>query len=181
MSSAPNVARTEWGLLKANPLSDVRRPAKPIPRDRLATKDEMKKLSHSAGADLGHATARAYHAFLFAMETAMRAGEITGLTWDRVDLTKCVARLTHTKNGRPRDVPLSSEAARLIEAVPRADPVFGVYSRQLDVLWRKLRGRAGVEGLTFHDSRHMAIHAARTETGCAGAGADGRSHQPRNA
>ncbi|KFI24128.1 site-specific integrase, partial [Paenirhodobacter enshiensis] len=90
-------------------------------------------------------------------ETAMRAGEIAGLVWDRVDLTKRVAHLDHTKNGRPRDVPLSSEAVRLLEALPHVDPVFGLESRQLDALWRKLRDRAGVAGLTFHDSRHAAI------------------------
>lgn len=157
MSSALNVARKEWGVIKANPLSDVRRPAKPVPRDRLATKEEMEKLAHSAGDDLTMATARAYHAWLFAVETAMRAGEIAGLSWDRVDLNRRVARLTHTKNGRSRDVPLSTEAVRLIEALPKADPVFGLQSRQLDALWRKLRDRAGVDGLTFHDSRHMAI------------------------
>lgn len=157
MSSAMNVARKEWGLIKVNPISDVRKPTKPQPRDRLATDDEMKRLAHSAGSDLSHATARAFHAFLFAVETGMRAGEIAGLTRERVDLQTRVAKLITTKNGRPRDVPLSTEAVRLIKQLPVADPVFGLQSRQLDVLWRKLRDRAGVEGLTFHDSRHMAI------------------------
>lgn len=87
----------------------------------------------------------------------MRAGEICGLTWDRVDLSERVAHLVKTKNGRPRDVPLSTEAVRLIEALPHADPVFGLSSRQLDALWRKLRDRAGVVDLTFHDSRAEAV------------------------
>ncbi len=157
MSSVLNVARREWGLLKVNPLSDVRKPTKPPPRDRLPTQDEIDRMAHSAGSDLSKTTARSFHAFLFAIETAMRAGEIVGLEWDRVDLTKRVARLTHTKNGRPRDVPLSSEAVRLLEALPHMEPVFGLSSRQHDVLFRKVRDRAGVEGLTFHDSRHAAI------------------------
>ena len=38
-----------------------------------------------------------------------------------------------------------------------SSPVFDLTSRQLDVLWRKLRDRAGVTGLTFHDARHEAI------------------------
>jgi integrase len=54
---------------------------------------------------------------------------------------------------------LSSRAVSLLEALPKLDPVFGLSSRQLDVLFRKLRDRAGVEGLTFHDSRHAAITA----------------------
>ena len=157
MSSVLNTARREWGLIATNPLSDVRKPPKPPARDRLPTGDEIERMRHSAGEDLTTATARAFHAFLFALETAMRAGEIAGLEWDRVDLNRRVARLVHTKNGRPRDVPLSSEAVRMLEALPYADPVFGLTSRQLDALFRKVRDRAGVVGLTFHDSRHSAV------------------------
>lgn len=157
MSSALNVARTEWRLIASNPLSDVRKPAKPPPRDRLPTQHEIDRMRHVAGVDLTKTTARAFHAFLFAIETGMRAGEIAGLKWDKVNLEKRVARLTHTKNGRPRDVPLSREAVRLLKALPELEPVFGLSSRQLDALFRKVRDKAGADGLTFHDSRHAAI------------------------
>ncbi|UWR73137.1 tyrosine-type recombinase/integrase [Phaeobacter inhibens] len=157
MSSVLNVARKEWELISANPISDVRKPTKPQPRDRLPTSAEIEAMQISAGEDLNKATARAFHAFKFAMESAMRAGEIAGLEWDRVDLDRRVALLTHTKNGRPREVPLSTKAVELLRALPELNPVFGLSSRQLDVLFRKLRDRADVTGLTFHDSRHAAI------------------------
>lgn len=157
LSAILTQARKEWGLISSNPLADVRRPAAPPARDRMPTDEEMEALAISAGSDLTNATARAFHAFLFSIETAMRAGEVVGLTWDRVDLKKRVARLDVTKNGTAREVPLSSEAVRLLEALPRKDPVFGLTSAQLDALWRKLRDRAGVVGLTYHDSRHVAI------------------------
>lgn len=157
ISGVLTVARKEWGLIDANPIADVRKPSKPPPRDRIVTDDELARLAVSAGADLGNATARAFHAFLFAIETAMRAGEIVGLAWDRVDLVHRVCKLPMTKNGTARDVPLSKEAVRLLECLPGTDPVFGLNSRQLDVLWRKLRDRAAVSDLTFHDSRHIAI------------------------
>jgi integrase len=159
MSSVLSTARREWGLISSNPLSDVSKPRKPPPRDRLPTQDEIETMLHCAGSDLAKATARAFHAFRFALETAMRAGEIAGLEWDRVDLDRRVVRLIHTKNGRPRDVPLSTKAVSLLEALPKADPVFGLSSRQLDVLFRKSRDKANVVGLTFHDSRHSAITA----------------------
>jgi integrase len=151
------VARKEWGLLSVSPMLDVRKPASPEPRDRLATAAEMERLALSAGTDLTNSTARAFHAFLFAVETGMRAGEIIGLVWERVDLDKRVARLAQTKNGTARDVPLSSEAVRLLQALPRDDPVFALSSASLDALWRKLRDRAVVDDLVFHDSRHLAI------------------------
>jgi len=157
MSSVLSTARREWGMIAVNPMTDVRKPKKPPGRDRLPTDDELARLAHAAGDDLSNATARAHHAFLFALETGMRAGEIVGLTPDRIDLGRRVARLVHTKNGRARDVPLSSEAVRLLQALPESSPVFGLESRQLDVLWRKLRDRATADGLTFHDSRHAAI------------------------
>jgi integrase len=45
----------------------------------------------------------------------------------------------------------------MLEALPRLDPVFGLTSRQIDALWRKIRGKAGVEGLNFHDARAWAL------------------------
>lgn len=79
MGSVFSVARREWGLVGDSPLSDVRKPQEPAARDRLPTKKELERLELSAGSDLETATARAYHAFLFAGETAMRAGEVIGM------------------------------------------------------------------------------------------------------
>ena len=157
LSAVLTTARRDWGLINANPISDVRRPKPPPPRDRLPTPDEFERLAIAAGDDLGQARARAYHAFLFACETAMRAGEICSLTWDRLDLDKRVARLDRTKNGTARDVPLSTAAVDLIRALPQNDPVFGLSASLCDASFRKLKTLAGVEGLTFHDSRHLAI------------------------
>ena len=150
-------SQREWGLLTVNPMDGVKRPPQPPARQRLPMDAEIEALAISAGQDLSKSTARAFHAFLFAMETAMRAGEIIGLTWDRVDLEQRVATLPRTKNGTAREVPLSSEAVRLLQALPDARTCFGLSSGQLDALWRKLRDRAGVEGLTFHDSRASAL------------------------
>lgn len=147
----------EWGLISVNPMVGVRRPKAPPPRDRLPTDDEIDRLHLAAGTDLNTATGRAFHAFLFAGETAMRAGEIVGLTWSNVSLERRVAHLPITKNGTARDVPLTSRAVELLRALPDLDPVFGLSSGQLDALFRKIRSRAAVEGLRFHDSRAWAL------------------------
>jgi len=157
LSSVLTVARKEWGLISESPMADVRKPPSPPPRDRRPNPEELERLAVSAGNDLTHSTARAFQAFLFAIETAMRAGEIVGLQWDHIDLARRTCHLNKTKNGTARDVPLSSEAVRLLRAMPHADPVFGLSSAHLDALWRKIRARAGITGLTFHDSRHEAI------------------------
>lgn len=157
MGSVFSVARREWGLIGDSPLADVRKPQEAAARDRLPTSAELKRLELSAGSDLNNATARAFHAFLFAGETAMRAGEIVGMKWEHIDLKRRVVDLPMTKNGTSRQVPLSRHAVEILERLPESDPVFALDSRQLDVLWRKVRDRAAVDGLTFHDSRHWAI------------------------
>ncbi|MCK0121670.1 site-specific integrase [Loktanella sp. F6476L] len=156
MSSVLNVARKEWGMIRQNPVDDVRSPRKPPPRTRTVTPAELERLQLAAGTDLTNATARAFHAFLFACETAMRAGEVTGLRWDRVFLDDRYLHLPMTKNGHPRDVPLSSEAVGLLEALPKTgNLVFGLQAASLDALWRKVRARAVIDDLRFHDSRRV--------------------------
>lgn len=151
------VARQEWGLMSHDPAEGVRKPSEPPARDRLPTPDELDRLAHVAGSDLTTTKGRVWHAFRFACETAMRAGEIAGLTWENVDLTDRVARLPLTKNGHSRDVPLSKAAVALLEELPDMDPVFGLTGRQIDANFRAMKVRAQVEGLRFHDSRAAAL------------------------
>ena len=157
LSSVFSVALKEWRMIGKSPISDVRKPREAERRERRPTTAELERLALSAGTDLTASTGRAFHAFLFSIETGMRAGEIIGLTAEDVDLDRRVARLPLTKNGSAREVPLSTEAVRLLRALPEDDPMFGLTSRQLDALWRKLRDRAAVENLHFHDARHEAI------------------------
>jgi len=50
----------------------------------------------------------------FAIETAMRRGEIALLTWEHIDLDYGTVFLPDTKNGEPRTVPLSPYAMQLL-------------------------------------------------------------------
>lgn len=98
-------------------------------------------------------------AFLFALETAMRQGEIWGLTWDDVFLDKKFVRLHETKNGTKRDVPLSNEAVRLLEllATNHSSKVFNSNQASSGTIFRRCLAIAGIKGLTFHDTRHEAL------------------------
>lgn len=144
-----NLAVFEWKWLAENPMKGVRQPAPPQPRDRRISQDEIDRLLFA----LGYAheqtpatlTARVGAAMLFAIETAMRAGEITGPMWERVDLEKRFARLPQTKNGTARDVALSAEAVRILRQLGGSQSVgsvFGLQSTQIDALFRKAKGRA---------------------------------------
>jgi integrase len=96
-------------------------------------------------------------AFLFALETAMRSSEILGLTWPHVHLAARYVQLPRTKNGDRRDVPLSTRAVQILQALPQGeDPVFNLNAKMRDALWRKTRPAAH-QGIHFHDTRAEAI------------------------
>lgn len=164
LSNVFTVAAKEWKWIAASPTTDVRRPQESQPRDRLYTDDEIERICFALGFDLEGeervetVSQRIAVAFLFAIETAMRAGEICGLL--PRDVAGRVATLTETKNGTKRRVPLSKRAVELLELLPLPDddgPLFGVTAKSLDALFRKARTRAGVDDATFHDTRHLAI------------------------
>jgi integrase len=87
-------------------------------------------------------------AFLFALETGMRAGEIVGIRANRIH-DKFVV-LAETKNGTERKVPLSVKAR---EILPKTG--FGLNSHQLDIHFRNVRDRLRKD-YTFHATRHTA-------------------------
>lgn len=158
LSHVFTVARREWGWITTSPTKDVERPKSPPHRDRRISEHEIEVICLQLGWDRRLSKTpstkqqRIALAFLFAIETAMRAGEICSLR--KGDVEGRVARLHMTKNGRPRDVPLTARALEIWNLVPDG---FGLTPAILDALFRKAKKNAGIEGLTFHDTRHEAI------------------------
>lgn len=155
-----STARKEWKWISENPTTDVRRPATARPRDRMPTQAEIDQLCHSMNFTGDRTTTKTQAvavAFLFAIETAMRAGEICGLIAG--DIEGQVATLRMTKNGAKRHVPLSKRALELLALLPgqTEGTLFGLTPGMLDALFRKAKKNALVDGLHFHDSRHAAI------------------------
>lgn len=159
IGTALEIARREWGWLSKNPAKDVAKPKSSPPRDRRISADEIDRICLAFGYEGGEAVLvkhRCAVAFLFAIETAMRAGEICGLRW--ADIEGRVARLPVTKNGKARQVPLSSRALELLACLPQdSDKAFNLQAGSLSTLFRAARRRADIHDLTFHDTRHEAI------------------------
>lgn len=163
LASVLEIARREWGWLIESPLKDVKKPTKPPHRDRLVAKDEADKLISALGYIDGIVVETKQQqvaiAFQFALETAMRAGEIVDLTWDRVSLSKRFVSLAETKNGDSRNVPLSNRAVELLQKQQHLDSVrvFTVDSGSLSTFFRRARDKVEIKDLHFHDTRHQAI------------------------
>lgn len=155
--------REDWKWMSHNPFEGFKAPKSPDPRMRRVTEDEIRIIRHGFG--IGQALAattitnRVGLAFLLAIETAMRSGEIVGLEWSRVHLDKRYVHLPKTKNGDKRDVPLTPFACEILDALPRVDdqPCFMMDDDQRDANWRKWRDKLPLENLNFHDSRSEAI------------------------
>jgi integrase len=159
LGSVLEIARREWRWIRTNPCRDVRKPPSPASRKRRIDEDEVAGLTCAFGLEGGlkadTAMQRTGLAFLFALETAMRAGEILGLTSLDVRLRESYVRLPRTKNGDVREVPLTPRACEILRLLP--DRVFALRAGTRDVLFRKACKAAKVEDLHFHDSRAEAI------------------------
>lgn len=151
--------RKDWGWLDTDPIKDVDRPQAPASRKRRVSQEEIDRLTLALGYD-GGAPETAQHrvalCFLFALETAMRAGEILGMKWS--DVAAKSVTLPKTKNGDVRRVPMSARAREIIGLLPQnAESVFNLDPGTRDTLFRRARDAAQIENLHFHDSRAEAI------------------------
>jgi integrase len=151
LAAAFTCAVKEWRWLRESPMSAVKRPADPQPRQRLISWLEVRRMLRALGWSRASPKTKSQevaHAFLVALHTAMRASEVLA-----AQSLGSVARLQMTKNGDARSVPLSARAQKLIALCPE----YTVDSASLDALFRKARKKAGLEGFVFHDSRATAL------------------------
>lgn len=171
LSAAFNIAVREWGWLTENPTRNVRRPPPPPPRDRRYTHAEIQRICDAAGyrPELPPITkrARTCAAFLLAIETGMRLGEIAALRFEDLRLDQCFLLVTGHSRGAgktaaaKRQVPLSSHAIKILEQVSavtgrNSQTVFDVGRDSMSTTFGTICDKANVHGATFHDSRHEA-------------------------
>jgi len=150
------IARKEWDVpIAKNPLIDIRFPSPGLPREERLSEIGAAELYRVIGALRNKTIASV---IILAIETGMRRGELLSLRWKDVDLEKGTVRLLQTKNGRPRTVPLTPRAIVELRRIERqGDSVFRVSGNAIHLSWNRIRVRAGLEGLRFHDLRHEAI------------------------
>jgi len=162
LSSVFEIARTEWKWCKGNPVREIKRPPDGPPRDRRISPEEEKRLLDA----LGYAEKQPQrlqkhevaYAFLIALETAMRCGEILTLTLERVHLKERYVRLLKTKNGTARQVALSNRAVQLLGILAKIarekkrNKLFTVSSSNADTLFRRARDRLPIVDLCFHET-----------------------------
>lgn len=150
------VSRREWGTpMRTNPVQNINLPGPSKARDKRLEDGDSGKLQTAIG------SAHAWYLrplIELAVETGMRRGELLSLLWANVSLEKRIAHLPNTKNGHARTVPLTSKAVEALGNLPQTESrVFPVNGNAVRLAWDRLRKRAGLQELRFHDLRHEAV------------------------
>ena len=149
-------AMREWDLgIIQNPVKMVSRPVANDSRDRRLGAGELVRLKKAL---VGCRNPILEQVVMFAIETALRRGEIVDLDWRHLNLAQRTVHIPHTKTGKPRTIPLTDGALAILDALPsRTGRVFPVSTDALKNGWNRLRIRAGLPDLRFHDLRHESI------------------------
>lgn len=162
------ISRNEWGVpLLSDPGKAVRKPPAARGRERRLTPEEVTAI-HQALTRMQNPLIK--DAFVFALATGMRRGEVLSLEWWHVDLETKTALLPMTKNGEKRTVPLSPDAIEVLtirantrhagidtETPFAFNKVFPLSPNALRLAWDRMKKRANIKDLHFHDLRHEAI------------------------
>lgn len=154
----------DWNWIRANPSAGLKRPKGSERRCRRITEKEIKDVTQYG---LGYKGGKPQNdsqfvalAWLFAIETGMRGGEILGTDKANVHPLKVHVPKELSKNGIARDVPLTKRAREILALLPPVfkGKVWPINAASKDALFRKGRDKAGVANLHFHDSRAEAIY-----------------------
>ncbi len=94
--------------------------------------------------------------------TGARRNEVLRARWENVDIERRILTVPLSKSGRPRHIPLSDAALRILGKIPRTDgPWVFAGSDPLKPLWDvkkawlRVKQRAGIEGqFCLHQLRH---------------------------
>jgi integrase len=144
----------EWGKALANPAKDHRPLRANNRRLRFLSLEEITRLLSAADDILRPVV-------LVALHTGFRRSELFRLTWPDVDFKLGVVRVTQSKNGEGREIPMTDTLRQTLQRVPhrvdspyvfpgkRGQRLVGVSHR-----FKRALREAGIEGCVFHDLRH---------------------------
>lgn len=143
------LAHEEWEVLPAVPRVKLER--EPQGRLRWLTQEEIAALLAACLKSKNH---ELHPAVVIAINTGLRRGELLGLTWERVDLSRGVLRLEITKSGKRREVPLNDDSYRaLVSLEPKAaGRVFR--TRSIRTAFDNAVEAAKLDDVSFHTLRH---------------------------
>lgn len=162
LSKAMSDAVREWSWLRENPVRRVTKETESQGRVRFLSDDERARLLKACReSDLPEFELIVQ----LAITTGMRKGEILGLRWPDVDLSRAQAVLHKTKNNERRGVALVPHVLALLKEHAKvrhldSDLVFPQSGKDrpviVDARFRQAVAKAKIKDFHFHDLRHTA-------------------------
>lgn len=150
------------GIVDSNPMSRVKRLREPEPRQRYLNQysyDEEERLMKALAAYGEHVLGLVE----LDLEVGMRLGELLNAKWSDVDEANRLITVTQTKNDKPRLIPLTASALRILKRLRQdaheEERIFdpqrtGRKRRQLMVCFEQAVEESGIDDFHFHDLRH---------------------------
>jgi integrase len=150
----------EYGWIEVTPMRNVQKFEEPRGRVRFLSDDERTRLLTvcKKHRDL-------YALVLLALSTGARKGELLGLKWQDVELSRNAIVLHDTKNRDRRVLPLAGPALALMQERAKVRQIDNAYvfpGRKNGQPWRSHEAwddaleEAKIEDFRFHDLRHSA-------------------------
>lgn len=158
MTHAYNLALREWGWVRENPASKVKKEKVSNFIERWLTLEEEGKLLKASQEWLQEIT-------VFAINTGLRQSEILDLTWRQVDLNRRTIVIYEQKNKGVDTLPLNQNALNVLmqrNQYPHGEDglvFFNTLGKRILTanLWRSFQlavQKSGIRRLRFHDLRH---------------------------
>jgi integrase len=152
----------ERGLIEGNPCNAIKKPTKPVARDRVLSDDELRSVWKASEA-IGYPFGPLVQLLIL---TGQRRNEVTSMRWPDIDFEPAIWSIPgeFTKNGKPHLVPLAPAVVARISSLPRlhetlvfpargnANATFSGFSK----LKTRMDELSGVSGWTLHDLRRSA-------------------------
>ena len=97
-----------------------------------------------------------------ALFTGLRKGELLGLKWSDLDLSRKLIRVMSPKSGRTRIVPMSEGVVAVLKGLQTAKNRLYVFAdpnpsraiKNIERAWREALREAQIRDFSFHDLRH---------------------------
>ena len=152
----------------ANPCRYVEK-YRTLRRERFMSEPELARLGEALTAVESEGSESPYVVAIIRLLvfTGARLSEILGLRWDQVDFEHALLLLPDSKTGA-KPIYLSAPALEVLASVPRMEDnpyvvcgaKAGAALVNLQKPWRRIRKRAGLDGLRLHDLRHSFASVA---------------------
>lgn len=169
LSSVFNFA-VQQGVIDHHPMKagQVRKEKESKGRRRVLTTDEEQRLYAACDASRWPPM----RLFLrMCLTTGARKSEVLNLRWSYIDLDRSVAMLPTTKNDEPRALPLVADVKAALQAASKVRPLgsdFVFYDpkkpkqpKDIDMIWKAVRQRAGLWQDRDDRLDHVVLHSAR--------------------